>query len=178
MSTVVSPPSVTAMTTRRIGMLEPPVSRNSVCSGERFEMRNVISKPLCVSPELDSTFTSCTASSTARGTGIGTPGPIISCRRTGSGTGHSLRQRDAQRAADRLGELAWIDDAVRVGEAPPELGVARRDARRARRGGRPRRREPRTAARASRPRGQKRRCRNGTGGRPPPGSHASTPTSA
>ena len=63
-------------------MLAPPVSRNSVCSGERFEMRSVSSKPLCVSPEPDSTLTSCTASSTSRGAGTGTPGPISSWRRT------------------------------------------------------------------------------------------------
>ena len=70
------------MTTRKIGMLEPPVSRKSVCSGERFERRKLSSKPLCVSPELDSTLTSCTASITSRGAGIGTPGPMKSWRRT------------------------------------------------------------------------------------------------
>src|SRR6187455_1577000 len=127
MSTVVSPPNVTEMTTRRIGIDEPPVRRNSVCSGERFEMRNVISKPLCVSPELDSTFTSCTASSTARGTGTATTGPIMSCRRTGSAIARprdSLGKRDAQAAADGVGKVARVDDAVRVGEAPPHLRVA------------------------------------------------------
>src|SRR5918999_3011054 len=128
MSTVVSPPTVTAITTRRTGMLEPPVSRKSVCSGERFESRKVISKPLCVSPEPDSTFTSCTASSTARGTGTGT-GPTRSWSRTGPGLSiarprDALGQRHAQAPPDGVGERAWIDDGVGVGETPPELGVA------------------------------------------------------
>src|SRR5215208_1129700 len=126
-STVVSPPTVTAMTTRKMGKLEPPESRNSVCSGERFESRNMSSKPLCVSPEPDSTFTSCTASITSRGTGMGTPGPMKSCRRTGlliARPRDALRQRHADPAAYRLGQVARVDDAVRVREPPPELRVA------------------------------------------------------
>src|SRR4051812_21386122 len=107
-------------------MLDPPVSRKSVCSGERFEIFSASSKPLCVSPEFDSTVTCVTASITSRGAGTGTPGPMRSWRRTGSGTWprHPLRQRDAQRSAHRRREVARIDDAVRVGEAPPKLGVA------------------------------------------------------
>ena len=82
-------------------MLEPPVSRKSVCSGERVESRNVISKPLCVSPEPDSTWISCTASITARGAGSGTTGPTKSWSRTASAIGVSrdvLRQRDRARS--------------------------------------------------------------------------------
>src|SRR5580765_6815254 len=125
-STVVVPLNVTAMTTRKIGMLEPPVSRKSVCSGERFEIFSPSSKPLCVSPEFDSTVTCVTASITARGAGTGTPGPIRSWRRTGSGIrpGHPLGERDAQPPPDRRRDVARIDDAVRVREPPPELGVA------------------------------------------------------
>src|SRR6266508_5265194 len=102
-------------------------SSETVCSGERLEILKVISNPHCVSPEFDSTFTSWTASITARGAGIGTPGPIRSWRRTGSAITvprDVLGQRDPQRPADRLREVARVYDAVRVGEAPPELRVA------------------------------------------------------
>jgi hypothetical protein len=58
MRTLVVPPSVTAITTRKIGIIPPPVSRKSVCKGDRFGIRNVISNPLCTSPEFDSTLTS------------------------------------------------------------------------------------------------------------------------
>src|SRR3954447_4739300 len=125
--TAVSPFIVTAITTRKIGMLEPPVSRKSVCSGERFEIRSASSKPLCAPPELDSTVTLVTESITSRGAGSGTPGPIRSWRRTGSGIrspGHAFRQRDPQPPADRRGQVARVDDVVRIGEPPPELGVA------------------------------------------------------
>ena len=98
-----------------------------MCSGERVEMRKLSSNPLCVSPEPDSTFTSWTASITSRGAGIGTPGPISSCRRTGLAIARprdSLGQRDAQPTADRDRQVARVDRAVGVGEPPPQLGVA------------------------------------------------------
>src|SRR4051812_35283916 len=127
MRTLVWPPSVTAITTRRNGIPAPPVSRKSVWSGERLEIRNVISKPLCVSPEFDSTLTSCTASSTARGTGTATPGPINNWRRTACSAIARARnvegQRDPQAAPDRIAEGTRIDDAVRVRELPPQLRV-------------------------------------------------------
>src|SRR4051794_31823017 len=125
-STVVVPRNVMAITTRKIGMLEPPVSRKSVCSGERFEILSASSKPLCVSPEFDSTVTCVTASITSRGAGTGTPGPMSSWRRAGSGirAWHPLRKRDAQPPADGKRQVARIHDAVCVGKPPPQLRSA------------------------------------------------------
>src|SRR5688500_2684780 len=108
-------------------MPAPPVSRKSVCSGDRFEIENVSSKPLCVSPERDSTFTSCTASITSRGAGRGTAGPTKSWSRTGSATRVSRDiggERDPQEPAHGLDQHPRIDRAVGVGEAPPQLRVA------------------------------------------------------
>ena len=78
--------TVTAMTTRRIGMLAPPVSRKSVL--QRRAVRAAgrsSSKPLCVSPEprLDrAPARRRRAPRAAREPA--TPGPARSCSRTGS----------------------------------------------------------------------------------------------
>src|SRR5262245_37604693 len=132
-STEVWPRMVTAMTTRTTGIELPPVSRNRVFSGEPRSRLKVSSKPLWVSPDPASTVTVSSAARTSAPTGTATPGPIMSVIRTGlvsasamADPGGSGSHRQAQPTPDHRGQLGRIGATVRVGDQPPELGVAER----------------------------------------------------
>src|SRR5262245_13486576 len=108
-------------------MLAPPVRRNSVCNGERFDSENESSKPLCTSPERDSTVIVCSASMTSCEAGTGTAGPMNSCRRTPldvDTAGHPFGRGDPEPLAHGVGERARVERAVGIGELPPQLGIA------------------------------------------------------
>src|SRR6188768_712523 len=119
---------VTTMMTRTNGMPAPPERRNKVCSGERLGIVKFSSKPLCESPEAAFTWMLVNASSTSRGTGTGTPGPIISVRWMGPGLAmarlNPRRQRDTDLAPDHIRELVRTQHAVRVAQAPELLRIA------------------------------------------------------
>src|SRR5688572_20943597 len=66
-------------------------------------------------------------SMTNGGAGRGTPGPMSSVRwmllNTGR-SGNAAWERDAEPAPDRRDELVRLHGAVRVGQAPEQLGIA------------------------------------------------------
>src|SRR5204863_4975810 len=105
------------------GGVAPPASRNSVFSVDVLSSEKVIWKPLrpCV---LVVTVTAVSASMTSLDTGTGTTGPIISeswIPLDIAPSRNAFRQRDAQRAARRLGQLVGAHGAVGVAQAPPQL---------------------------------------------------------
>src|SRR5262245_39443241 len=115
------------MTTRTMGILAPPVRRNTVCRGERLLSVKVNSNPLCASPEVVATCTLVSASSTSWDTGTGIAGPIIKVRWMPLSIGrswYSFRQRDTQPAAGSFGQLIGTDRRIGVAQPPELLRVA------------------------------------------------------
>src|SRR5262249_29449152 len=120
------PLTVTTISTRTSGIDAPPARRKSVCSGERVLRVNVSWNAPGPSPPLR-TSTAVKASRTSRGTGAGTPGPIIRVSRIPStilDSRQALRQRDADDAAGPRGQVVRAQDRVRIAEPPELLGVA------------------------------------------------------
>src|SRR5688500_8653023 len=125
-STCGVPLMVATMTTRTSGIGLPPESRKRVCSGDEVFNVNCNWKTLGRS-SLVVTVTEVSASSTSRGTGIGTTGPIIRVRWMPLSIGRSrdaLRQGDAQPAARGLGQFLGTHRAIGVADAPKELWIA------------------------------------------------------
>src|SRR5829696_140544 len=125
-STCGVPLTVAMITTRTSGIGLPPESRKRVCSGEEVFNVNCNWKTLGPS-SLVVTVTEVSASSTSRGTGMGTAGPIIRVRWTPLSIGRprdAFRQGDAQPAAGSLDQFFWPHRAIGVADAPEELWIA------------------------------------------------------
>src|SRR5215831_19181413 len=120
------PLTVATITTRISGIGAPAEARNRVWSGEPVLTVKVSWNPPGPSPPVF-TVTAVSASSTSRGTGNGTAGPIISVSWTPSTIARSrdpFGQRDAQHTADALGQLGRPHHRVRVAQPPRLLRVA------------------------------------------------------
>src|SRR5215472_3962265 len=114
--------------TRTSGIGEPPLTRNSVCSGELLLSVKDSSKTLGVAgPEFDVTLTLVRASRITCGTGTATTGPIISVRWTPLSTcnwsWYAFRQGNVDRAAHDF-EFFGNRHTVRVAQAPELFGIA------------------------------------------------------
>src|SRR5439155_1720338 len=105
-----------------------PDNRNSVCSGERW-LRVNDSWNTLRSPAVVRTSTLRSASSTTRGTGIGTAGPArsVSCTpsniRPCSGARDAFGLHDAEFPAHRIRQLLGQHGIVGIAQAPIQLGV-------------------------------------------------------